>query len=154
MLITMWSAIFLRMTPIFSMRTFSPGANAGGGAIGEDGRPAAGACADAVPRAAPPLATNASMSFFVTRPEMPVPFSRVMSMLFALAILRTTGEDLMRRRSASVCGTTGTAGDETDGAAADMAAALAGAAAASDAFDPSACCVLPVATGAAAPAAG
>ena len=38
MLITMWSAIFLRITPIFSMRTFSPGANAGGGAIGVDGR--------------------------------------------------------------------------------------------------------------------
>ena len=26
-LITMWSAIFLRITPIGSMRTFSPGAN-------------------------------------------------------------------------------------------------------------------------------
>jgi hypothetical protein len=29
----MWSAIFFRMMPIFSMRTLSPGAKAGGGAI-------------------------------------------------------------------------------------------------------------------------
>ena len=43
MLITMCSAIFLRITPIFSMRTFSPGWNAGGGAIGA--RATAGAAA-------------------------------------------------------------------------------------------------------------
>ena len=42
------------------------------------------------------------MSFFVTRPEMPVPFSPVISMPCSFAILRTSGEDRVRRRSARV----------------------------------------------------
>ena len=47
------------------------------------------------------------MSFLVTRPEIPVPLSRVMSMLCSFAIFRTTGDDFVRRRSASVAGRTG-----------------------------------------------
>src|SRR6185503_17494748 len=61
MLITMCSAIFFRITPIFSMRTLSPGWNAGGGgAIGARATEAAGAGAAAsvarAPMAPPPPA--------------------------------------------------------------------------------------------------
>ena len=45
---------------------------------------------------------NARMSFFVTRPEMPVPFSCVMSTPCSFAILRTSGDERVRRRSSSV----------------------------------------------------
>src|SRR5207302_2790013 len=41
------------------------------------------------------------MSFFVTRPETPVPSSWVVSTLFSLAILRTSGDDFVRRRSSN-----------------------------------------------------
>src|SRR5579859_3831878 len=41
------------------------------------------------------------MSFFVTRPETPEPWIREMSTLFSAAILRTSGEDFVRRRSSS-----------------------------------------------------
>src|SRR4051812_14253308 len=96
MLDTMCSAIFLRITPIFSMRTFSPGLKAGGGAIGA-GRAAGDGDGDAAPDS-----TKARMSFFVTRPEMPVPLSWAMSMACSFAIARTTGELFVRRRSATV----------------------------------------------------
>src|SRR6185436_3095515 len=101
MLITMCSAIFFRITPIFSMRTLSPGWNAGGGgAIGARApRPAAGA-----PDVFLPPAMNALMSSLVTRPEIPVPFNCEMSMPCSLAILRTRGEERTRRRSSSVAG--------------------------------------------------
>src|SRR5438876_11761501 len=41
------------------------------------------------------------MSFFVTRPETPDPWICEMSTLFSAAILRTSGEDFVRRRSSS-----------------------------------------------------
>ena len=44
------------------------------------------------------------MSFFVTRPLMPVPCSAVMSTPCSAAIFRTTGDDFVRRRSSTVVG--------------------------------------------------
>src|SRR5690348_10236770 len=41
------------------------------------------------------------MSFFVTRPETPEPWICEMSTLFSAAILRTSGDDFVRRRSSS-----------------------------------------------------
>ena len=94
---TMCSAIFLRMTLIGSMRTFSPGLNAGAGAV--TWRVAAGALADAAGLAPagvaadPPDSMKPRMSFFVTRPLMPVPWIVEMSTLLSLAMRRTSGDD-------------------------------------------------------------
>jgi hypothetical protein len=43
------------------------------------------------------------MSFFVTRPLVPVPSSCVMSMLCSRAMLRTSGLDFVRRKSSADC---------------------------------------------------
>src|SRR5205085_11371685 len=43
------------------------------------------------------------MSFFVTRPDAPVPSSCEMSMPCSRAILRTKGLDFVRRNSSTVC---------------------------------------------------
>src|SRR5579864_7452730 len=149
----MCSAIFLRITPIFSMRTLSPGAKAGagavigggvldGGVIGgaaiggtidgaviggaviggaaiDGGVVAAGPFVDAGAEAAAPLSTNARMSFLVTRPEIPVPARAVMSTPCAFAIVRTRGEDRVRRRSARVTGRAGVSPDAGSAAAAN-----------------------------------
>src|SRR6202050_4975638 len=138
----MWSAIFLRITPIFSMRTLSPGLNAGGTGVAGAGAgriAAAGAGADAAAGAAPapppaaapppPPSTNARMSFFVTRPDRPVPVRVVMSTPWAFAIVRTSGEDRVRRRSARVAGPegggTGTGAAVTGAGAGDAGAPFA-----------------------------
>ena len=63
----MCSAIFRRMIDIFSMRTLSPGAYGGGGP----------ACAGPI---AVTVTASPSMSRRVTRPEIPVPVKRLMSM--------------------------------------------------------------------------
>ena len=94
MLVTMCSAIFFRMTPIFSMRTFSPGVNAGGGASGAAARRLAPRPASAGAAVAAAALDEARMSFLVTRPEIPVPFSCAMSMPCSFAILRTSGDGL------------------------------------------------------------
>ncbi len=109
MLVTMWSAIFFRMMPIFSMRTFSPGWKAGGGAIGARAW-AGGWTEGAAAAAAPPRSMNAVMSRLVTRPEIPVPVSLAMSMPWALAMLRTSGEERVRRRSDRDKGPAGSGG--------------------------------------------
>src|ERR1041384_7613465 len=43
------------------------------------------------------------MSFLVTRPDAPVPSSCEMSMPCSRAMLRTSGLDLVRRNSSTVC---------------------------------------------------
>src|SRR5690349_23053465 len=109
MLETMCSAIFLRMMPIGSMRTFSPGVNTdfATGAGVEDGV----GCGAGAALAAAPLSTNERMSFLVTRPEMPVPLSWAISMPCSFAMLRTTGDDFVRRRdSKSFAGSGGAGG--------------------------------------------
>src|SRR5262245_10020663 len=68
------------------MRTSSPGAKTGG-------RAGAGPATEARSR-------YDRMSRFVTRPEIPVPLSAVMSRPRSFAIRRTTGEDRWRRSSA------------------------------------------------------
>src|SRR5947209_12827937 len=52
---------------------------------------------------AAPDSMKLRMSFFVTRPLIPVPSSREMSMPCSLAMLRTSGLDLVRRNSSAVC---------------------------------------------------
>ena len=91
----MCSAIFLRIAPMGTTVTRSPGANTGAGA-----RDAPGAVAVA-PRPGPPPSITFRMSFFVTRPLTPVPGIREMSMLCSWAILRTTGDDRTRRSSST-----------------------------------------------------
>src|SRR5438046_1772128 len=93
-LITMCSAIFLRIALMGTTVTRSPGANTGAAARDT---PAAAAVA---PAPGPPPSIAFRMSFFVTRPLAPVPAIREMSMSCSWAILRTTGEErgLRRRR--------------------------------------------------------
>src|SRR6266487_4099014 len=80
----MCSAIFLRMTPIGTISTRSPGRYAGTWAVAlGDG---AGRCSR-YPR----------MSCFVTRPATPVPCRPARSTLCSLAIRRTSGDDRVRR---------------------------------------------------------
>src|SRR5438046_9911641 len=73
------------------MREFAPGLKLGAAGRGTgEGGTGEGACP-------PPMKPR--MSFFVTRPETPEPWIWEMSTLFSAAILRTSGEDLVRRRS-------------------------------------------------------
>src|SRR5262245_37670961 len=88
----MCSEIFRRITDNGSMRTRSPGWKEMAGAAG-----AVRAGAAAV--RPPGLAMKSRMSFFVTRPEIPVPVSEAMSTLFSCAIRRTSGEERVRIRS-------------------------------------------------------
>src|SRR3954447_8305938 len=93
--ITMCCAIFLRMTESGSRRVDSPALNciagaafaAGAGAGAGSGVSVRGCC------------RYSRMSFFVTRPEMPEPLICAMSTSFSFAILRTSGDDFVRRRS-------------------------------------------------------
>src|SRR6185503_14426177 len=86
------------------------------------------------------------MSSFVTRPDIPVPFSFEMSMPCSFAILRTSGEERTRRRSSRVDGAAGVEDPEAragvDGAegteateGADVPAVVAGAVAAGAGVD-------------------
>ena len=101
----MCSAIFLRITLICSTRSPSTVFGAGGGCVPA---PAAGAgwelagFADiAGAWAGAPDSIKLRMSFFVTRPLIPVPSSDLMSMPCSSAILRTSGLDFVRRNSSA-----------------------------------------------------
>jgi hypothetical protein len=61
------------------------------------GVPLAGAAGAAAFSPGAPI--NERMSFFVTRPEMPVPWMRLMSTLCSFAIFLTSGEDRCRASS-------------------------------------------------------
>src|SRR6185312_14285602 len=63
-----------------------------------------GACMDAAGRGAGPLARCSSRSRLVTRPAMPLPFRPVISTPCSAAILRTSGDDLERRRPSNESG--------------------------------------------------
>src|SRR6266513_3031569 len=106
--ITMCSAILMRIWLIGSMRVLAgpaggigapgPGAAAGVGAAGAVGSAAAGVVGgagggpDGFAAAAGCCARWASRSCLVMRPPAPVPDTRVRSILFSRAILRTSGE--------------------------------------------------------------
>src|SRR5262245_29073005 len=100
LLITMCSAIFLRIGLMGTTVVRSPGANTGAGAAAR--RTGAAEAAETGEAArAPPPSTTFKMSVLVTRPLIPVPWIPEMSMLCSWAILRTTGEERTRRRSST-----------------------------------------------------
>src|ERR1044071_81352 len=98
----MCSAIFLRITLIGSTR--SPTCGLGGGAETGSyvGAGVTGAAAVEAGAGAAPDSIKLRMSFLVTRPLRPVPSSFEISTLCSWAILRTSGLDLVRRRSSAV----------------------------------------------------
>src|SRR5262245_37593951 len=89
-LITMCSAIFLRMIVIGTISTRSPSLNAGTWPEDGDGRCALPSEAAAAAEEGDEL-MNPRMSFLVTRPLMPVPLIRLMSTLCSFAMRRTSG---------------------------------------------------------------
>src|SRR5688500_13848373 len=98
----MCSAIFLRITLIASTRSPTCGFGGGGAAISGAGPGGVGSVGRGGAAAGVPDSMKLRMSFLVTRPLMPVPSSLEISTPCSWAILRTSGLDLVRRRSSEV----------------------------------------------------
>src|SRR5688572_30501765 len=105
----MWSAVSLRIRAHGSPRSPSHGSTTGPGTTRTPSGLGGGGWLAGLGTFGP-ASRNDRTSFLVTRPASPDPGIPVMSRLCSAAILRTSGLDLVRRRSSRVPGACWTAG--------------------------------------------